>query len=74
MAAVVSDGSRIEFEVTGDGPPLVLLHGFSGDRITANRLRRAEVAVLPGCGHFGTFTRLDLTVLLSRDFLSRLRP
>ena len=28
MAAVTSDGSRIEYEVTGNGPPLVLLHGF----------------------------------------------
>ena len=27
-------GSRIEYEVTGDGPPLVLLHGFFGDRST----------------------------------------
>ena len=43
-------------------------------RITGDRLSRAEVAVLPGCGHFDTFTRTDLTVPLAREFLGRARP
>ena len=43
-------------------------------RITGDRLRQAEVAVLPGCGHFDTFARADLTVPLVREFLGRPRP
>ena len=43
-------------------------------RVTGDRLSRAEVAVLPGCGHFDTFARTDLTVPLAREFLGRPRP
>ena len=43
-------------------------------RITGDRLSRAEVVVLPGCGHFDTFARTDLTVPLVREFLGRPRP
>jgi pimeloyl-ACP methyl ester carboxylesterase len=43
-------------------------------RITGDGLRQAEVAVLPGCGHFDTFARADLTVPLVREFLGRPRP
>jgi pimeloyl-ACP methyl ester carboxylesterase len=32
MQAVSADGVRIDFETTGHGQPLVLLHGFFGDR------------------------------------------
>jgi pimeloyl-ACP methyl ester carboxylesterase len=140
VASVVRAGSGIEYEVTGEGPPLVLLHGIFGDpstwhaaghvgaladqfrlvlidlvghggsdappdparyrmdehardvvavldslagdrdprldliRATGDRLSRAEVVVLPGCGHFDTFTRTDLTVPLAREFLGRPRP
>ncbi len=30
MPYVTSKGIRIHYEVEGDGPPLVLLHGFAG--------------------------------------------
>jgi pimeloyl-ACP methyl ester carboxylesterase len=102
VATAVRNGARIEYEATGNGPPLVLLHGFIGDRSTwhaagyvsaladqfrliiidlmplirstGSRMSRAEVAVLPGCGHFDTFTRTDLTMPLAREFLGRPRP
>jgi pimeloyl-ACP methyl ester carboxylesterase len=59
--------------------PVLLLAGDHDPRlhlvcITADRLRRAEIAVLPGCGHFDTFTRTDLTIPLAREFLGRLQP
>ncbi len=63
MAAVVSDGARIEFEVTGDGPPLVLLHGFFGDRSTwhaagyVNALAaRFRLVLIDLVGHGGSGT------------------
>jgi pimeloyl-ACP methyl ester carboxylesterase len=34
MRAIGRDGTRIAFETTGEGDPLVLLHGFFGDRTT----------------------------------------
>ncbi|GAA2144919.1 alpha/beta fold hydrolase [Actinomadura napierensis] len=34
MRTVRRDGFRIAYEVVGDGPPLVLVHGFYGDRTT----------------------------------------
>jgi pimeloyl-ACP methyl ester carboxylesterase len=60
-------------------PALLLLVGEHDPRlrlirITGDRLRQAEVAVLPGCGHFDTFARADLTVPLVREFLGRPRP
>jgi pimeloyl-ACP methyl ester carboxylesterase len=59
--------------------PVLLLAGEHDPRLhlirsTGDRLSRAEVAVLPGCGHFGTFTRTDLTVPLAREFPGRPRP
>jgi pimeloyl-ACP methyl ester carboxylesterase len=118
VASVVRAGSRIEYEVTGDGPPpgwmrevmlradgralAFQLLADAGEmsplsdlglvttpalplvgehdprlhliRITGDRLRQAEVAVLPGCGHFDTSARADLTVPLVREFLGRPRP
>ncbi len=117
VASVARAGSRIEYEVTGDGPlpgwmrevmpradghalalqwlagagemsPLsdlglvttpALLVGEHDPRlhlirITGGGLRQAEVVVLPGCGHFDTFARADLTVPLVREFLGRPRP
>jgi pimeloyl-ACP methyl ester carboxylesterase len=75
-------------DAAGQGPPPeldsvpvpVLLLGGELDprlgliRATGDRLSRAEVAVLPGCGHFDTFTRTDLTVPLVLEFLGRPRP
>lgn len=64
----------------GSAPvPVLLLAGERDPRLdliraTGDRLSRAEVVVLPGCGHFDTFTRIDLTVPLAREFLGRLRP
>jgi pimeloyl-ACP methyl ester carboxylesterase len=59
--------------------PVLLLAGdrdprLSLIRVTASRLSGAQLAVLPGCGHFDTFTRADLTIPLAREFLGRLRP
>ena len=59
--------------------PVLLLAGdrdprLSLIRITGSRMSRAEVAVLPGCGHSDTFTRTDLTMPLAREFLGRPRP
>jgi pimeloyl-ACP methyl ester carboxylesterase len=59
--------------------PALLLAGERDPRLpmiraTGDRLRRAEVTVLPGCGHFDTFTRTDLTIPLAREFLGRPRP
>jgi pimeloyl-ACP methyl ester carboxylesterase len=59
--------------------PVLLLAGELDPRLeliraTGDRLRRAELAVLPGCGHFDTFTRTDLTIPLAREFLGRPRP
>ena len=58
--------------------PVLLLAGDRDPRlylirVTATRLRRAEIVVLPGCGHFDTFARTDLTVPLAREFLGRLQ-
>jgi hypothetical protein len=30
MPYAINDGTRIHYEMVGDGPPLVLQHGFSG--------------------------------------------
>jgi pimeloyl-ACP methyl ester carboxylesterase len=59
--------------------PVLLLAGDRDPRlhltrITGSRLSGAEVAVLPGCGHFDTFTRTDLTLPLAREFLGRQGP
>jgi pimeloyl-ACP methyl ester carboxylesterase len=37
MPYVISDGIRIHYEVEGDGPPLVLQHGF-GQKASSWRL------------------------------------
>jgi len=64
----------------GSAPvPVLLLAGAHDPRLsliraTGDRLSRAELAMLPGCGHFDTFTRIDLTVPLAREFLGRPRP
>ena len=59
--------------------PVLLLAGDRDPRLnlirlTAARLRGAQLAVLPGCGHFDAFTRTDLTIPLAREFLGRLQP
>lgn len=42
-AARGADGARIEYEIVGDGPPLVMLHGFLANRYAFSR-QRAELA------------------------------
>ena len=46
MARVDSDGVGIEYEVTGEGPPVVLLHGFPD----SGRLWRHQVPALAEAG------------------------
>ena len=64
----------------GSAPvPVLLLAGEQDPRLgliqaTCGRLSRAQIVVLPGCGHFDTFARADLTVPLAREFLGRPRP
>jgi pimeloyl-ACP methyl ester carboxylesterase len=59
MNVASPDGTRISFEVEGDGPPLLLLHGFSNDRTMWSRIGwvgrlRADFTVITmdirGCG------------------------
>ena len=71
-AVEVSPLPELELRAT----PVLLLAGDQDPRmylirITASRLRHAELAVLPGCRHFDTFTRTDLTIPLVREFLGR---
>src|SRR6185312_15251213 len=46
MSRVDVDGVGIEYEVTGDGPPVVLLHGFPD----SGRLWRHQVPALAEAG------------------------
>ena len=46
MARVSSDGVGINYEVTGEGRPVVLLHGFPD----SGRLWRNQVPALAGAG------------------------
>lgn len=53
------DGSRLEYEVTGDGPPLMILHGFLAGRRAFSRqvtafAQRFRVIVLSARGHDGS--------------------
>ena len=38
-----ADGAKLEYEIVGDGPPLVMLHGFLANRFAFSR-QRAELA------------------------------
>ncbi|GAB2841361.1 alpha/beta hydrolase [Actinocorallia aurea] len=57
MRATSGDGVEIAFEVVGQGPPVVLLHGFFGDRSTwrdagyVARLGGFRLILVDGRGH-----------------------
>jgi 2-succinyl-6-hydroxy-2,4-cyclohexadiene-1-carboxylate synthase len=61
--ARASDGARLEYEVVGSGPPLVMLHGILASRFAFSR-QRAEFAqkfrliLLSARGHDGSEGRL----------------
>jgi len=62
-AARLSDGASLEYEVLGDGPPLVMLHGFISGRFTFSRQRREFAArhrliMVSARGHDGSDGRL----------------
>jgi len=57
------DGARLEYEVLGEGPPLVMLHGILAGRRTFSRVRdglarRRRVFLLSARGHDGSESRL----------------
>src|SRR3954462_11286088 len=47
MATADNDGTEIHYEVTGEGRPVVLLHGFPD----SGRLWRHQVPALTGAGY-----------------------
>ena len=54
-----SDGARLEYEVLGEGPPLVMLHGILASRFTFSRqraafARRFRLILLSARGHDGS--------------------
>ncbi len=54
-----ADGARLEYEVVGDGPPLVMLHGLLASRFTFSRQRnefadRYRLFLLSARGHDGS--------------------
>jgi pimeloyl-ACP methyl ester carboxylesterase len=56
---LAQDGARLEYEVAGDGPPLVLLHGFLAGRRAFSRqvpafAQRFRVIVPSARGHDGS--------------------
>jgi pimeloyl-ACP methyl ester carboxylesterase len=74
MPAVTRNGARIEYEVTGDGPPLVLLHGFFGDRSSwhhaghvAALAPRFRLILIDLIGHGGSDTPADPARYLSSE-------
>jgi pimeloyl-ACP methyl ester carboxylesterase len=49
MADVTVNGLKINYRDTGgDGPPIVLVHGFTG-------IPGSQLEVIPGAGHSPTF-------------------
>jgi pimeloyl-ACP methyl ester carboxylesterase len=62
-SAVASDGARLEYEVAGSGPPLVMLHGFLTGRRSFSRQRpflaeRFRLIIPSGRGHDGSAAAL----------------
>ena len=54
-----ADGARLEYEVLGDGPPLIMLHGLLAGRFTFSRQRNAfaeryRLFLLSARGHDGS--------------------
>jgi pimeloyl-ACP methyl ester carboxylesterase len=59
----VADGACLEYEVVGNGPPLVMLHGFLASRFTFSRQRneladRHRLIMVSARGHDGSENRL----------------
>lgn len=62
-AVRASDGAALEYEVLGEGPPLVMLHGFISGRFTFSRQRRElaghyRLIMVSARGHDGSDGRL----------------
>jgi pimeloyl-ACP methyl ester carboxylesterase len=58
-----ADGARLEYEVVGDGPPLVMLHGLLASRFAFSRQRdefanRYRLIMISARGHDGSNNRL----------------
>ena len=61
-AITTADGARLEYEVLGDGPPLVMLHGLLASRFAFSRQRPAfaghfRLFLISARGHDGSHNR-----------------
>jgi pimeloyl-ACP methyl ester carboxylesterase len=65
MADVTVNGLKINYRDTGgDGPPIVLVHGFTG-------IPGSQLEVIPGAGHSPTFETPEKFNAVLTGFLDR---
>jgi 2-succinyl-6-hydroxy-2,4-cyclohexadiene-1-carboxylate synthase len=62
-SVIAWDGARLEYEVAGSGPPLIMLHGFLSGRRAFSRQRpflaeRFRLIIPSGRGHDGSASRV----------------
>ena len=75
LALALDNRDSVLDALASSAVPLLLLAGDRDPRLpaireTADRVRSATLAELPGCGHLDTFLRTDLTLPVVRAFLS----
>jgi pimeloyl-ACP methyl ester carboxylesterase len=62
-SVIARDGARLEYEVAGSGPPLIMLHGFLSGRRAFSRQRpflaeRFRLIIPSGRGHDGSTNKV----------------